>query len=67
MAARISATGAVAGRKAATIAPRTRPIPSEKKRVIWSAPTYDCQWRSASSRRNVPWLISWRSATSPLS
>jgi hypothetical protein len=34
VAARISATGAVAGRKTAAIAPRTRPIPSEKKRVI---------------------------------
>ena len=43
VAARISATGAVAGRKTAAMAPRRRPMPSEKKRVIWSAPTNDCQ------------------------
>ena len=52
--ARISAMGAVAGRKTAAIVPLIRPMPSEKKRVIWSAPTYDCQRRSASSRRKVP-------------
>ena len=28
-------------------------MPSEKKRVIWSAPTKSCQCRSASSRRNI--------------
>ncbi len=63
--ARTSATGAVAGRKTAAMAPRIRPMPSEKKRVIWSAPTKDCQCRSASSRRNVPWPSSWRRATRP--
>ena len=56
-----------AGRKTPAIAPRIRPMPSEKKRVIWSAPTYACQWRSASSRRNVPRLISSRSAARPRS
>ena len=56
VAARTTATGAGAGRNSSAITPRTRPIPSEKNRVIWSAPTNSCQWRSVSSRRNVPRL-----------
>ena len=42
-------------------------MPSEKKRVIWSAPTKACQWRSASSRRNEPWRTSCSRSASPLS
>ncbi len=60
VAARTSATGAFAGRRIAPMAPRTRPIPSENKRVIWSAPTKVCHWRRASSRRKVPRATSWR-------
>ena len=39
VASRISATGAVEGRKMLAIAPRTAPIPLEKIRVMSSAPT----------------------------
>ena len=36
---RLVESGAVAGRNTEAMAPRTRPIPWEKKRVTWSAPT----------------------------
>ena len=44
--------------------PRTLPMPLENSRVISSAPTNACHWRSASARRNVPRPRSSRSEAS---
>ena len=52
---RTSATGARGVRPSiADSVPRSLPMPLEKNRVISSAPTNACHWRSASARRNVP-------------